>query len=228
MNGTLLDLMAIMTGAFLGIFAKAKVLSEDIQGKAMQALAVCTFLVGIAGVEDISNPIICILSIVTGALIGNILAIEDRLVWGINKIVGSVSRSAVSERFVEGFISFTLVSITGSMAIVGPISNTLNGDITILMTKSVLDFVTAVLFGATFGLPIVFSVIVVFLYQGMFSALAYVLIPILTTEVINDMSCIGSLLIFIVGFNILKVTEIKTMNLTPAIFLPVILHMIIR
>lgn len=228
MNGTFLDLAAIITGGFIGFFAKSKVLTDDMQAKAMQALAICAFLTGLVGVGDIANPVVCVLSIVIGSLLGNVFSLEDRLVWCFNKVAGTIKGSAVPERFVEGIITFSMLSITGSMAIVGPISNAINGDITILMTKSVLDFVVAILFGVTFGLSVVLSVVVVLFYQGIFSSLAYALIPFMTNEVIGDMSCIGSLLIFLVGFNLLKMTDIKTMNMTPAIFLPILLHMIVK
>lgn len=113
------------------------------------------------------------------------------------------------------------------MAIVGPISNCLTGDISTLMTKAVLDFICAILFGTTFGLSVVCTIVVVFAYQGMFALLALVIAPVMTTSVVGDMSCIGSLLIFLMGLNLLKVTDVKTMNLTPAIFLPILLHQFI-
>ena len=227
MNGTFIDMAAIVVGGLIGFFANSKLISDELQDKVMQALALCAFLTGIVGAMDLNNPIICIVSIVAGAFIGNVLSLEDRLVWCLNKLSKVLAKTSVSEHFVEGFISYSLLSIAGSMAIVGPISNCLTGDISTLMTKAVLDFICAILFGTTFGLSVVCTIVVVFAYQGMFALLALVIAPVMTTSVVGDMSCIGSLLIFLMGLNLLKVTDVKTINITPAIFLPILLHQFI-
>ena len=228
MHGTLIDVVAIFTGAMIGFFAKSKVLSDKLQSKTIQALALCAFLVGITGILEARTPMICVISIVSGALIGNLLSLEDHLRWCLDKMFMPFAKSPVSEGIVEGFVSFTLMSITGSMAIMGPIADSLSGDLTILKTKALLDLITAVFFAAQFGWVIGFSIVVVFLYQGIFAVMAQMLLPIMTADVIGDMTCVGSLLILLVGFNMLKMTDVKTMNLTPAILLPILFHMIIR
>ena len=228
MNGTFIDMGAIIAGGLIGFFAKSRIITKEVQDKVMQALALCAFLSGIVGAGDLNNPIICIVSIVVGAVIGNALSLEERLVWCLNWLSGVLAKTSVSERFIEGFISYSLLSIAGSMAIVGPISNCLSGDISTLMTKAVLDFICAILFGTTFGLSVVCTTVVVFAYQGMFVLLTRIIASVMTAAVIGDMSCIGSLLIFITGLNLLKVTDVKTMNLTPAIFIPILLHQIMR
>ncbi len=224
MNGTIIDCAAIALGGIIGYVANRFFLNREMSDKVMQTLALCAFLVGITGCTDISNPIICIISIVAGGLIGNALALEDRLVGALNRLAGLMARTSVSRKFVEGFISYTLLSIVGSMSIVGAMQNSLNGDITTLMTKSVIDFICAVLFGASFGLSVACSAVVVFLYQGFFALLAVLLTPVLTAGTLGDVSAVGSVLIFIVGLNLLKVSDIKTMNLTPSIFLVILLN----
>lgn len=227
MNGTIIDCSFIAVGGLIGAFAKSKIITGMLQDKLMQALAMCAFLTGIVGVMDLNNPIICILSIIVGACLGNILSLEDHLVWVLNRFSTLLAKAPISEHFIKGFISYSLLSIAGSMAIIGPITNCLTGDISILITKAVLDFICAILFAATFGLSVVCTVVVVFTYQGIFALLALIITPAMTTAVIGDMSAIGSLLIFLMGFNLLKVTDIKTMNLTPAIFIPIILYQFI-
>ena len=228
MNGTFIDMAAILVGGLIGVFANTRFISDERQEKVMQALALCACLTGIVGATELNNPIICIVSIVIGAFIGTVLSIEDRLVWCLDKLSAVLTKTPVSENFVKGFTSYSLLSIAGSMAIVGPISNCLTGDISILLTKAVLDFICAIIFGTTFGLSVVCTVVVVFAYQGMFALLALAIAPVMTTAVVNDMACVGSLLIFVMGLNLLKVTNVKTMNMTPAIFFPILLHQLIR
>lgn len=226
MIGTLIDCVCIAVGGFVGFFAKSNFIDDDTERELKRALAMCAFLVGIVGAISVGNPIICVLSLVNGAFIGNKLRLADKLEVLLNKVSFILGKAQVSDSFIEGFCSYTLLSIAGSMAIVGPIADSLNGELSILLTKSVLDFICAILFASSFGLSVVCSIAVVFPYQGFFAILAIFCSPMLTNAVVADMSAIGSLLIFLMGFNLLGVVNIKTMNFTPAIFLPMIFHWI--
>mgnify|MGYP001077516930 CR=1 FL=1 len=224
MTGTIIDCFAIALGTTIGTIANSKLKKGNISEKVMQTLALCAFLVGITGCLDVSNPIVAIISLVAGGLIGNAIQLEKWVVWLLNKSSSILSKTPISEKSVEGFVSYSLLSIVGSMAIVGAIQNGLNGDITTLLTKSVLDMICAILFGASFGMSILFSVAIVFVYQGFFSCLAVMLSPVITTAVLGDMSAVGSVLIFCVGLNLLGICNYKTMNLVPAIFLPIFIY----
>lgn len=224
MTGTIIDCCAIVLGTTIGTIANSKLKKGNLSEKVMQTLALCAFLVGITGCLDVSNPIVAILSLVAGGLIGNAIQLEKWVVWLLNKSSTILSKTPMSEKSIEGFVSYSLLSIVGSMAIVGAIQNGLSGDITTLLTKSVLDLICAILFGASFGASILFSVVIVFAYQGFFSCLAVILSPVITATVLGDMSAVGSVLIFCVGLNLLGVCNYKTMNLVPAIFLPIFIY----
>lgn len=224
MTGTIIDCCAIVLGTTIGTIANSKLKKGNLSEKVMQTLALCAFLVGITGCLDVSNPIVAILSLVAGGLIGNAIQLEKWVVWLLNKSSTILSKTPMSEKSIEGFVSYSLLSIVGSMAIVGAIQNGLSGDITTLLTKSVLDLICAILFGASFGASILFSVAIVFAYQGFFSCLAVILSPVITATVLGDMSAVGSVLIFCVGLNLLGVCNYKTMNLVPAIFLPIFIY----
>ena len=101
------------------------------------------------------------------------------------------------------------------MAIIGALQDGLVGNYDMLLTKSMLDGVSAVIFASTLGIGVILSGAFVLTYQGSISLLAGVLAPFLTDSVINEMTCVGSLLIIALGFNVLKITHIKIMNLVP-------------
>lgn len=227
MTGTFIDCCAIALGTTIGAIAKSKFKDGIFSEKLMQTLALCAILVGIVGCYDVSNPIVAILSLVVGGIIGNAIQLENCVVWLLNKSSALLSKTHMSEKKIEGFISYSLLSIVGSMAIVGAIQNGLNGDMTTLLTKSMLDLICAILFGASFGFSIMFSIVIVLIYQGFFSCLAAILSPVITTAVLGDMSAVGSVLIFCVGLNLLGVCDFKTMNLVPAIFLPILIYQFI-
>lgn len=227
MTGTLIDCCAIALGTTIGTIANSKLKKCDCAKKVLQTLALCALLVGIVGCCDVSNPIVAILSLVVGGLIGNGVQLEKRIVWLLNKCSTLLSKTSMDDRSIEGFISYSLLSIVGSMSVIGALQNGLTGDISTLITKSVLDLICAILFGASFGMSIIFSIPIVLVYQGFFAYLAVIISPVITASVLGDMSAVGSMLIICAGLNLIDVGGIKPMNLVPAIFLPILIHQII-
>ena len=112
------------------------------------------------------------------------------------------------------------------MTIIGVMNAGLLGDNTMLFTKSVLDFCASIIYASTLGVGVLLSAVFVLVYQGGLTCLAIVAAPLLSTTVVNEMTCVGSLVIVAMGLNLLGVTKIKLMNYLPAMFLPIILCMI--
>ncbi len=167
------------------------------------------------------RTLVIILSMVIGALIGQLLDLDR----GINKL-GNKIEVLAKNRFgnvADAFVTVSVLCCVGSMAIVGPLNSGLTGDHTMLYTKSILDFVTALVFGISMGGGVLFSTVLLFLFEGTITLLAQWIAPTLTTEVITCMSGVGSLLIIGLAFNTLGMTKLKIMNYTPAIFLPILL-----
>ena len=124
----------------------------------------------------------------------------------------------------EGFITASLVFCVGAMAIVGALNDGLTGDHSTLFAKSLLDGIISVVFASSLGIGVAFSAVAILIYQGSISLLASVLAPYLQTgSTIAEMTCVGSLLIIALSLNMMKITQIKVMNLVPAIFLPILL-----
>ena len=109
------------------------------------------------------------------------------------------------------------------MAVVGSIQSGLSGDHSTLFAKSVLDGVSSIFFAASLGIGVILSSIAVFLYEGVIAIGASLLSGILSDSVVTYMTCVGSLLIFALGLNTLKVSQIKVANLLPSMFIPIIL-----
>jgi uncharacterized membrane protein YqgA involved in biofilm formation len=107
------------------------------------------------------------------------------------------------------------------MTIVGPMNAALKGDNDLLFTKTVMDGFTSIILAASLGFGVLFSAAVVLLLEGGIFLLASAVAPMLTTGVISEMTCAGSLLIVALGLNLMKATDLKVMNYLPAIFLPI-------
>jgi uncharacterized membrane protein YqgA involved in biofilm formation len=74
---------------------------------------------------------------------------------------------------------------------------------------------------ASLGFGVLFSAGTVLVLEGGIFLLAAAVAPFLTTAVINEMTCAGSVLIIALGLNLVKATDLKVMNYLPAIFLPI-------
>lgn len=109
------------------------------------------------------------------------------------------------------------------MAIVGALQSGLMGDHKMLFSKSILDFIMAVVLSSTLGIGVAFSAGLVFLYQGSITLLAQWIAPFLTNTVIMEMTCVGSVVMIGLGLNIIGITKLRVMNYVPAIFVPIIL-----
>ena len=124
-------------------------------------------------------------------------------------------------------VTSSLLFCVGSMTIVGCLNAGLMNDNTMLYTKSTLDFCSSMIFASTLGIGVMLSAAVVLVYQGGLTLLASLAAPLLTTSVINEMTCVGSLVIIATGLNLLGITKIKLMNYIPAMFLPILLCLFI-
>lgn len=237
--GTIVNAAAVIVGSILGLVLKFGI-PERFKSTIMQAISLSVIFIGTSGVLqgifkvlnsgkiDRQYIMLMIFSLVIGGLVGETLKIEDfldKLGERIKKAVSKVIKSENST-FTEGFVTASLVFCVGAMAIVGSLEDGLNRNFAILFAKSILDGVTSVIFSATLGIGVMFSSVVVLLYQGSITLLAGLLKPLLTDTVVLQMSMVGSVLIFAIGLNMLGVSKIKVGNLLPAIFVPAVWYVV--
>jgi uncharacterized membrane protein YqgA involved in biofilm formation len=219
MIGTLVNTLAAVVGGLLGSLLK-KGIPERFADLVQKGLALCVLYIGIKGSLVGTNTLVTILSLVLGAILGELLnidgAIERLGAWAQRKL------SKGGSRLGEGFVTASLLFCVGSMAVVGSLQSGLTGNHETIFTKSMLDFVSAIILASTLGLGVCLSGIFVLVYQGAIVLLARWAAPILSDYVVAEMSCAGSLLIVALGLNMLGITKLKVANLLPAMFLPII------
>lgn len=215
--------IVVIVGALVGTFFKGGI-PDRLRRHVMQALGLCVCLIGISGAIQTAHVLVVILSMAIGALLGELLRIEDRL-----NHLGDFAQKKLARPgdtgFSQGFVSATLLFCVGSMAVVGSLEAGLTNNPATLLAKTALDGVTAIVFASTMGIGVAFSAVPLLLYQGGIALLAGVVAPYLQATVVQEMSATGSLLILGLGLNMLELpkTPIKIGNLLPAIFLPILL-----
>ena len=242
LTGTLVNAAAILVGSLLGMLltwlaghfstllpAGSTLLAERLKTIIMQGVALCVMYLGISGCLEGNNSLIAILSMVLGALIGELLDLDKRMRslgdW-VQKRTEHLVTNGGQASISEGFVTASLLFCVGAMAIVGALQDGLTGDHSTLFAKSLLDGISSIVFGASLGLGVAFSAVAILLYQGSISLMASFLQPYLGDAVIEEMTCVGSLLIVALSLNMLGLTKIKVMNLGPAIFLPILLCLV--
>jgi hypothetical protein len=223
MLGTIVNVAAIATGVSLGLVFK-KGISENAQNTIMHGLGMAILLIGFKIAWQTQNELIPILSLAAGGLLGEFIGIENKLeklgLW-LEKKVGSNSGSVA-----KAFVSASLIYCIGAMAIMGAIEDGLTGNPKTLYAKSAIDGITAIIFGSTMGIGVIFSTIPVFIYQGSITLLADFLKVFLTDAMITEMNATGGLLIVGIGFNILGIKKINVGNLLPAVVFAIIFVLI--
>jgi uncharacterized membrane protein YqgA involved in biofilm formation len=216
MLGTVVNAVAIVAGSLIGILLK-KGISQKLADAVIKGTALCVLYIGIDGALKGQHVLVAILSIVAGCIVGTLLDLDLRLKNLGDRIEARMKHGA-EMGFANGFVTASLLYCVGAMAILGSLSSSLKGDHSILFTKSMLDFIQAIVLAATLGFGVAFSAIPVFLYQGTITLLASFIAPVLSDAAVADMTCVGSLLLIALGLNMLGVTKFKVMNYVLGIF----------
>lgn len=216
--GTVVNVAAIAAGALVGLLVK-RGLPEKWQQTMMSGIALCIFVIGLQMALGTANIIITIVSLASGAIIGEAIGIEDRLnelgKWVGGKVAGKEEGAA--KRIAEGFVSATLLFCIGAMAVVGSIQDGLAGDHTTLFAKATLDGIISVVLSANLGIGVMFSAVSVGIYQGAITALAGFLEPFIAGGVLTEITAAGGVMIMTIGTNMLNVTKIRISNMLPGI-----------
>ena len=218
MFATLVNGLAVILGGALGLFFRRGI-PERISSGLMTALGLCVLYIGLRGLTDGNLTLVLLIALVLGVLIGSMLDLDSRMNHLGEKMQARFARKGGDTRFAEGFVSASLLFCVGAMAVVGSLDAGLRGDGTTILTKSAIDGVTSIVLASQLGIGVLFSALPILLYQGAITLLAMWVAPILTDPVIAEMNCCGSLLIVVIGLNMIGVTKIKVMNFVPAIFL---------
>jgi len=227
LSGVIVNSVAVGFGSLLGVFFKDK-FSKKIMDTIMSGMGLCVLYIGISGSLKGQNILVAIGSIALGAIIGELIDIDDRLrKFGIAMETKFKSNTGEKESLVDGFLNSTMVICVGAMAIVGSLQSGLANNHEILYAKAFIDLFVVLAMAATMGIGVFFSSFLILFYEGAIALFAQTLSPFLSVVVIDEITCVGSLVIMAIGFNLLGITKIRVANLSLAPFLPIIIYIFI-
>ena len=231
--GTIINTAAVIVGGLLGLLLK-KGIAQKFEKILMQALGLATVFIGAGGVLkymlviqegklSTQGTMLLIFSLVIGSLLGQWLDIEGKM-----EKLGIALKAAVKlqndNRFVEGFVTTSLIICVGAMAIVGAMQDGLSGDSDMLVTKALLDFALVVILASAYGVGTVFSALPLFLYQGAITLIAALFGSVISDGLVASLSFVGSALICCVGVNLVKEKTFQVANMLPALLIPIVVE----
>ncbi len=220
MIATLVNAVVVVLCALLGNFLQ-RGFPEKLRTLMMQILGLCVIVVGLRMVLDVSNDMIIVLSVAIGTVIGHFCHL-DRHLDNLGVRVKTLAK-VDDARFVDGFVSASLLFCVGAMAIVGSFEAGLNGNYSIIFTKAVLDGIMAIVLGSTLGIGVAFSAVAIVVYQGALTLLAGLLSPVLTDLVVSYMSAAGGIMIMAIGVTTAGIKDINTVNTLPGLIVAAVI-----
>lgn len=231
--GTLINAGGIILGGLLGLLF-GKLLAPRLQETLMKSCGVCVLFLGIAGAMEkmlsmaadgaltSGGTMVIVASLALGALIGELINIDGAM-ERFGEWLKRVTKSDGDGGFVGGFVNASLTVCIGAMAIVGAIQDGILGDISTLVTKSVLDCIIVMIMTAVSGKGCIFSAVPVIVLQGSVTALSRLIEPVMTPAALDNLSMVGAILIFCVGVNLVWGKLVRVANLLPAMVIAVAL-----
>ena len=229
MIGTITNTCTIVVGSLIGAMLKRGIRPEwqrvlfDAMGLASLALgfnAVCR------NMPNSKYPVLFIISLSLGGLIGTILRLDERFKNLVNR-----SSQNQDERqevpLAQGLSTGILLYCIGTLSIVGPINSALLGDHTFLFTNATLDLVTSAVLAATYGLGMILAAPVLFCWQGSIYLLANLCGNVIPDALLCEIQIVGGTLIVSSGLSLLRICDLKTLNLLPSLFVPAVFFLLL-
>ena len=221
MLGTIVNTSCIIAGSLIGSLAR-KAIKPEYRDALYNAMGLAALLLGtgafITNISKSQYPVLFIASLAIGSLTGTVLKISDRF----NGLVSRYSRS----RLAEGLSTGILLYCIGTLSMVGSVMSALYGDNTYLFTNAMLDLVTSTVLASTYGIGMILAAPVLFLFQGSIYLVTSLAGDVISDSLMCEISIVGGVLIASSGLSILGIKDCKTLNMLPALLVPILFYLL--
>lgn len=239
--GTVLNVITIVAGAIIGGLLGNR-LSNRLRELVTDVLGLVTLLVGIMSAWLISSAqlndavgdgfaiLVLLGALLIGGILGTWLKITERFDSVGTFLNSKFNSGGESAKFIEGFVSASLLFVVGPLAIMGSISDGLGTGLDQLVLKSSLDFFAAMAFAASFGaFGVAASALSVGSYQGLFTLVGVLAGSALSIAQIDALTAAGGVLLIGVGLRLLAIKQVKVADLLPALLIaPLLVSLLTR
>lgn len=220
MEGTFVNIAAIIAGSAIGLFLNTK-LPDRFVKIFFQVIGLFTIFLGISMAIETTHILHMVMALITGALIGELLKIQEGL-----ESFGDYLKKRFkigNEKFTEGLVTAFLLYCIGSLTIIGAIEAGLTGDQELIYIKSLMDGVSSIALASGLGIGVMFSIVPLLIFQGGITLLAMQFGDFIPQVMITELSAVGGIILIGLGINILEIKSIKVLNMLPALITIIIL-----
>ena len=221
MLGTIVNVCTICAGTIIGCIVK-KGIKQEWQDALMNAMGLAALVLGMNSVvQNLPKsdfPVLFILSIAIGSLVGYMIDIDGRF----GRLTDRFAKSENSSKLAQGLSTAIMLFCIGTLSILGPVNSALYGDHTFLFTNATLDFVTSMVLASVYGIGIIAAAAVLLCWQGSIYLLASLVASSIPDAMMVEVSIVGGILILSSGLGILKIKDLKAINMLPSLLVPVL------
>lgn len=224
MPGVLFNAACVIVGGLIGTLCGSRI-PKKLTDAIISCIAFITMIIGVQSAIGTSDIMIVMICLSLGTVVGVALKLDDRMNGAADHIKERLATTPFGKgRFAEGFVTTSLLFCIGAMAVVGSIQAGLEHDYKILYAKSAIDFISAIVYSAALGPGVLFSAVTVLVVQGAIALLAGVVSPLLSPQVVTEMSAVGGAMFIGMGLNLLNAVpeHVKIGDMLPGIFMPII------
>ena len=225
--GTIINTAMVIAGGIMGLLF-GKLIPERVQKALLLCNGITVMFIGGGGAIakmlttaegggfDTKRALLIVLSMALGTIVGSLIDLEKQI-GRFGDWLKKKTKSTNDNGFTDAFITASCTICIGAMAVIGSINDAMFHDYSILITKGIIDLITICIMTVTLGKGAIFSAIPVFIFQGVITVLARLIMPIMTDLALEDLSMVGNILIFCVGLNLIRDKKIPVANMLPAI-----------
>jgi uncharacterized membrane protein YqgA involved in biofilm formation len=220
--GTLINTLTVLAGGGLGLLIGDKI-PDRVRVIIVQVIGLVTLAIGLRDVMNTDNMVFPLVGMVVGAIIGEFLKIEDRLAILGELLRRKFAKNAGESKFVNGFVTATLLFCIGPLTILGAIEDASGKTPQLYIIKGTLDGFMMIIFSALYGVGALFSAVSVFVVQGTLTVFGASLDSLLDDRMRLELFAAGGLAVMAIGINLLEIKKIRLGSLLPGLILTPIL-----
>jgi hypothetical protein len=214
--GTLINTATVLVGGSVGLIIGDRI-PDRIRTIVVQVIGLVTLGLGLSDVLKTHNMVFPLVGMVLGGIVGELLAIERRL-EGLGEVIRRrFARNQEPGRFVNGFVTATLLFCIGPLTILGAMQDATGETPQLYIIKGTLDGFMNVIFGAIYGVGAVFSALSIFVVQGSLTLGGSALDNLLNDRMRIELFSAGGFAVMAIGLNLLEIKKIRLGSLLPGL-----------
>ena len=220
--GTIINTATVLAGGGLGLLIGNRI-PDRIRVVIVQVIGLVTIAIGLRDVINTDNMVFPLVGMVLGAIIGELLRIEDRLEDLGELLRRKFTKPESESKFVTGFVTATLLFCVGPLTILGAIEDASGKTPQLYIIKGTLDGFMMIIFAALYGVGAIFSAVSVFVIQGSLTLFGTSLDALLTERMRLELFAAGGLAVLAIGLNLLEIKRIRLGSLLPGLVITPVL-----